>query len=60
MSKDKGQKNQKKSPADQSSGKLKVGSSYKNEGKVDKDNVICKKADSFPLLYLILNSRLND
>ena len=38
MSKDKGQKNQKKSPADQSSGKLKVGSSYKNEGKIDKDN----------------------
>jgi hypothetical protein len=34
MSKDKGQKNQKKSPADKSSGKTKEGSSYKNEGKI--------------------------
>jgi len=33
MSKDKGQKNQKKAPVDKSSGKSKAGSSYKNEGK---------------------------
>jgi hypothetical protein len=33
MSKDKGQKNQKKVPADKTSGKSKEGSSYKNEGK---------------------------
>jgi hypothetical protein len=33
MSKDKGQKNQKKAPADNSSGTKKEGSSYKNEGK---------------------------
>ncbi len=33
MSKDKGQKNSKKSPADKTSGKVKEGSSYKNEGK---------------------------
>lgn len=34
MSKDKGQKNHKKSPADKSAGKSKEGSSYKNEGKI--------------------------
>lgn len=34
MSKDKGQKNHKKSPADKSAGKTKEGSSYKNEGKI--------------------------
>ncbi|HRG21862.1 MAG: hypothetical protein IPH94_04965 [Saprospiraceae bacterium] len=34
MSKDKGQKNHKKSPADKSSGKTKAGSSYKQEGKL--------------------------
>ncbi len=34
MSKDKGQKSQKKSPEDKSLGKVKSASSYKNEGKV--------------------------
>ena len=34
MSKDKGQKNHKKSPADKSAGKIKSGSSYKQEGKI--------------------------
>lgn len=40
MSKDKGQKNQKKSPADKTSGKSKVGSSYKNEGKSSDSNSV--------------------
>ena len=41
MSKDKGQKNQKKSPADRTAGKSKEGSSYKNEGKSsDKKNAV--------------------
>ena len=38
MSKDKGQKNQKKSPADKTAGKSKEGSSYKNEGKAEDKN----------------------
>lgn len=44
MSKDKGQKNQKKSPADKTSGHTKEGSSYKNEGKVSSKSSI---ADTF-------------
>ncbi|MBP6236351.1 MAG: hypothetical protein KA270_18425 [Saprospiraceae bacterium] len=41
MSKDKGQKNQKKAPADKTSGKAKEGSSYKNESKsTDKNTVV--------------------
>lgn len=39
MSKDKGQKNQKKAPADKTDGKSKEGSSYKNEGK-SSDSVV--------------------
>ncbi len=44
MSKDKGQKNQKKSPADKTSGHTKEGSSYKNEGKVSSKSSV---ADTF-------------
>lgn len=44
MSKDKGQKNQKKSPADKTAGKSKEGSSYKNEGKTEDKNSV---ADAF-------------
>ncbi len=41
MSKDKGVKNHKKSPADKSSGKTKAVSSYKSEGKgIDKNPLI--------------------
>jgi hypothetical protein len=40
MSKDKGQKNNKKAPADKSSGKSKAVSSYKSEGKVTTGNII--------------------
>ncbi|MBK8516753.1 MAG: hypothetical protein IPL55_10870 [Saprospiraceae bacterium] len=38
MSKDKGQKNQKKSPADKNTGTTKDGSDYKNEGKSSNKN----------------------
>lgn len=40
MSKDKGQKNQKKAPADRTAGKSKEGSSYKNEGKSSNTNSV--------------------
>jgi len=41
MSKDKGQKNQKKAPADKTLGKSKEGSSYKNENKnSDRNNIV--------------------
>jgi len=40
MSKDKGQKNQKKAPADKTDGKSKEGSSYKNEGKSSDSNSV--------------------
>ena len=50
MSKDKGQKNQKKSPADKTSGKIKVGSSYKNEGKSEKDNGVSEAFHPKPVV----------
>jgi hypothetical protein len=50
MSKDKGQKNQKKSPADKTSGKLKAGSSYKNEGKSERDNGISEAFSPKPVV----------
>lgn len=53
MSKDKGTKNVKKAPADRSVGKVKPGSSYKNEGKsgIDKQPTLeafTPKNDSKP------------
>lgn len=50
MSKDKGQKNQKKSPADKTSGKIKVGSSYKNEGKSEMDNGVSEAFHPKPVV----------